>query len=175
MKAIHVGILTLYREEYQEFIRDNPILICTPIITEYDLQRETFDYFIRLDGWKKLDPELLRTVRAIEKIRDIDKAHLSPDSSFNWGLNSKEPYLIDSLHGLSHGKTYFDDLNHTHNHLIPMCDMRMGMNTEVLDEEIKKSREAFTKMSEQWCGASISMKDDAKGLTMFPDETIGTP
>lgn len=176
MKAIHVGILTPHRREFIIFSKDNPILVCTYIQHEMDLERETFDYFIRLDEWERLDRQLLSTVRAIEKIRSIDKAPLQHDGFPRWDSRISGSDLQLRLNKLSSSsKAYFDELMNIPTH--PMCrgNIQIGVDKSSANEAVKKATEVFTKMREQWAGANLSMKDATKGLIILPDETSGTP
>ena len=153
MKAIHVGILTVHRQEFIEFMKDNPVLVCTHVTHYLDLERETFDYFLRLEGWKRLDSDVLGAVRAIEKLRSIDKA---PYCEPKW----------DSLR--------FDERTKLWPNLAYSTHYNSSFDAAKLESTMQRARESMLKISEAFVKAHTSF-DDLKPLTILPDETSGTP
>jgi hypothetical protein len=76
-----VGVLTWYRREFEEIQYNNRDWDCYQLRDVRDLVGVTFDMFIRLDGWHKLDPDLLNTVKVQEKIRDLNKSKVKEDNT----------------------------------------------------------------------------------------------
>lgn len=149
MKAIHVGILTPSRQEYEEFRRDNRVLICTHIEHVYDLERETFDFFLRLYRWERLDSELLRAVSTIEKMRDIDHAPKQFPTFKKYaagGYLSPPPVL--RIDGRSVGSVFFDEFMNPSAGPNCRCNVQERVTSDFVDA-IKYAQMAMVKLGDQ--------------------------